>query len=462
MELKSSSKFQTINYFYFIYNFLGRYPTSLNLSYLWNFGFSSAIFLLIQLVTGIFLSMHYVANVDYAFFSIESIMRDVNYGWLLRYFHSNGASFFFFCVYVHLFRNLFFLSFLPPKRGVWNLGIIIMFLMIIAAFTGYVLPWGQMSFWAATVITNLCSVIPIIGNYIVIWLWGGYSINTETLNRFFSFHFLVPFVILVLVLFHIILLHHRGSSNKLKVNVFFDKVMFNPFFVIKDLYFIVILFFIFFIFVGFLPNYLGHPDNYIQADPLVTPSHIVPEWYFLPFYAILRSIPSKIVGVTIMFLSILVLILFPFFILNRSVLLNFHKWHVKLFFKHRKQLEREKFFKNIMEFIWFRRFDLLFWLVFFNCVFLGLIGSKPIEYPFLTVGRICSLFYFYYFYYLVKNLNNINSLINMFKIFFWIIPFYFGQLLLFIDKNLLKVFSLIVKDTPKYSTQIEWAIHNYQ
>ena len=449
MKLETQSTFQLIRFAYSIYNYILRYPTPLNLSYLWNFGFASGIFLSIQLVTGIFLSMHYVANIDYAFLSVENIMRNINYGWLLRYLHSNGASFFFLCVYIHLFRNFFFNSYLPPKQNVWNIGVLILFLMIIAAFTGYVLPWGQMSFWAATVITNLFSAIPIIGNFIVIWLWGGFSINTETLNRFFSFHFLTPFIILILVLFHIILLHEKGSSNKLRITNFFDKLMFNPFFTIKDLFFVIIILDIFFIFVGFYPNYLGHPDNYIPADPLLTPAHIVPEWYFLPFYAILRSIPSKIMGILALFCSIIVLVIFPFFI-NLSIINRFLNWNIKKFFfndfninsaviENWNNLSFDSIIQDIrlvIQFIWLYRFELLFWFFFFNCLLLGFIGGKPIEYPFLVIGRISSFFYFFYFFYLIKSSNYLPFFVFIQQFIHFLFPF-LKTFYYFIDRQVL-------------------------
>lgn len=300
--------------YYLFYDFFLKYPTPNNIGYFWNFGVASLAFLGVQIITGVFLSMNYVPNAELAFISVENIMRNVFLGWFFRYMHLNGASFFFICVYLHAFRNLYYFSFLRPRQNVWNIGVLILLLMILTAFTGYVLPWGQMSFWAATVITNLASAVPFCGDFIVIWLWGGYSINTFTLNRFFSFHYILPFIILALVAIHIIFLHSEGSSNKLSSVFKFDKLMFHPYFTTKDVNFLVIIFFIYFSFVGFFPNYLGHPDNYIPADPLVTPSHIVPEWYFLPFYAILRSIPSKSLGVAVLLLSILILMIFPIFL----------------------------------------------------------------------------------------------------------------------------------------------------
>ena len=387
--------------FYSFYNFFLRYPTPTNLSYFWNFGVASLVFLFLQLATGIFLSMNYVASAELAFLSIENIMRNINLGWLLRYMHLNGASFFFICVYLHVFRNLYFFSFLRPRQNVWNVGVLILLLMIITAFTGYVLPWGQMSFWAATVITNLASAIPYCGDSIVIWLWGGYSINTFTLNRFFSFHYILPFIILVLVAIHVIFLHSKGSSNKLNATFKLDKLMFHPYFTMKDVNFILILLFIFFIFVGFFPNYLGHPDNYIPADPLVTPAHIVPEWYFLPFYAMLRSIPSKFWGVAVLLLSILCLLIFPAFF-NYKFLRS--KNAVSPFVHKGKSKELHTFY------------TFLFWCFVVVCVFLGIIGGKPIDFPYLTFGRLFTFAYFMYFVVLILYYN--RAFVDFFNNFF--------------------------------------------
>jgi quinol-cytochrome oxidoreductase complex cytochrome b subunit len=269
------------------------YPGPSNLNYIWSFGIFLLVCLIIQILTGIFLAMHYVPNIDLAFVSVEHIMRDVNFGWLLRYIHANGASMFFISVYLHICRGLYYSSYTYPRQLLWCIGVIIFLLMIITAFLGYVLPWGQMSFWGATVITNLASAVPYVGNSIVFWLWGGFSVDNATLNRFFSFHYLLPFIIAALTVVHMIFLHDGKSNNPLGIDaITFDNVPFTPYFVVKDL-FAVILFFVFFgFFIFYLPNYLGHTDNYIPANPLVTPAHIVPEWYLLPFYAILRSVPD--------------------------------------------------------------------------------------------------------------------------------------------------------------------------
>ena len=352
-----------------IYNFLYNYPVSLNLTYYWNYGIYSLICLIIQIVTGIFLAMHYTPEQNLAFLSIEHIMRDVHMGWFIRYLHANGASMFFIVVYIHMFRGLYFSSYLYPREWVWISGIFIFLLMIITAFLGYVLPWGQMSFWAATVITNLVSAVPFIGSDIVIWLWGGYAVDNATLNRFYSFHFFLPFIILGFVFIHLIFLHKEGSNNFLGIEFKeFDLTYMYPFYIIKDLYGIMIFFIFFSIFLFFLPNYLGHTDNYIPANPLVTPTHIVPEWYFLPFYAILRSIPNKLLGVLIMLGSILVLLLLPFIF----------KFEVK-----------SLIFRPLSRYF--------FWIFFFICILLGWLGSMPASEPYVFLSQFVTFFYFSYF-----------------------------------------------------------------
>jgi ubiquinol-cytochrome c reductase cytochrome b/c1 subunit len=343
------------------------YPAPSNLNYWWNFGVLSFVCLFLQLFTGIFLAMHYTAHADLAFLSVEHIMRDVNYGWILRYLHLNGASFFFLMVYIYLFRGLYYGSFNYPREVLWMLGVIIMLLMILTAFMGYVLPWGQMSFWAATVITNLASAVPFVGNEIVLWLWGGFSVDNATLNRFFSLHYLFPFIITALVFLHIIFLHEHGSNNPLGINSNVDKIVF-PYFVIKDLYSLSFFFIILSYFVFFEPNLLGHPDNYIPANPMVTPTHIVPEWYFLPFYAILRSVPNKTFGVVLLLAAIIVLLVLPLF--GRSFIRSF-------------------VFRPI--------YKVFFWFFFMDCILLGWIGGKPIEYPFYEFGQFFTFFYFSYF-----------------------------------------------------------------
>jgi len=352
-----------------IYDMGISYPVPSSISYLWNFGFLAFICLIIQIITGIFLAMHYVANIDLAFLSVEHIMRDVNYGWLIRYIHANGASMFFFVVYIHVFRGLYYGSYLHPRESVWIIGVFILLIMILTAFMGYVLPWGQMSFWGATVITNLASAIPFIGNDIVYWLWGGFSVDNATLNRFFSFHYIFPFIIFALVLIHLILLHEVKSNNPLGLqNLLIDKIPFTPYFTIKDLFGFIFFLIIFSYLVFFEPNILGHSDNYIPANPLSTPTHIVPEWYFLPFYAILRSVPNKLGGVILMLLSILILIIIPFII----------KYDIR---------------SNQ-----FRIFSKIFFYIFLNnCLILGWIGGNPVEFPYVDIGLFCTIFYFSYF-----------------------------------------------------------------
>jgi quinol-cytochrome oxidoreductase complex cytochrome b subunit len=356
------------------------YPTPVNINYLWNFGSMAGIFLVVQIITGIFLAMHYTPHVDLAFLSVEHIMRDVNNGWLIRYLHANGASMFFGVVYIHVARGIYYGSYQKPRGFVWVAGVVILILMMATAFMGYVLPWGQMSFWAATVITNLFSAFPIVGEPIVAWLWGGFSVDNATLNRFFSFHYLLPFLIVGAVLAHLAVLHQNGSNNPLGVHSGIDKIPFYPYFVIKDLFSWVIAFIFYFGFVFFAPNYLGHTDNYIEANAMVTPAHIVPEWYFLPFYAILRSIPHKLGGVIAMFAALLVLLLLPY--LNTSEV-------------------RSSSFRPIH-----RQF---FWLLVLDYFVLGWIGGCAPETPYLEIGQIATFFYFLYFLFIVPFLGIIEK-----------------------------------------------------
>ena len=265
----------------FLDNHVIHYPTPINLTYAWSFGSSAGICLIIQMVSGIFLAMHYTPHIDLAFSSVEHIMRDVNHGWLIRYIHANGASMFFIVVYCHIFRGLYYGSYMHPRQLLWCSGVLIFILMMATAFMGYVLPWGQMSFWGATVITSLFTALPVIGQTIVDWLWGGFTVNNATLNRFFSIHFFLPFVIAGLTIIHLALLHKDGSTNPLGAESGGDKISFYPYFFVKDLYAFFVFVFVFAVFVYFFPNTLGHPDNYIPADPMHTPAHIVPEWYFL-------------------------------------------------------------------------------------------------------------------------------------------------------------------------------------
>ena len=359
------------------------YPTPRNLSYFWNFGSLAGVTLVIMIVTGILLAMQYTPHVDHAFNSVERIMRDVNYGWLIRYIHMNGASFFFIVVFIHIFRGLYYGSYKAPRELLWMIGVVILLAMMATAFMGYVLPWGQMSFWGATVITNLFSAIPIVGEGIVVWLWGGFAVDNPTLNRFFALHYLLPFVIFGLVFVHLWALHRFGSNNPLGIDAKGpqDKIPFHPYYTVKDLYGLGIFLILFCAFVFFAPNYLGHPDNYIQADALSTPPHIVPEWYFLPFYAILRAIdfdflwivPAKLGGVILMFGSILVLLLLPW--LDRSPV-------------------RSASFRPYYK--WF------FWVFVIDCVVLGWVGSQPADgtvagIPMVVLGQIGTLYYFGFF-----------------------------------------------------------------
>ena len=350
-------------------NMLIDYPQPANLSYLWNFGSLAGLILVIQIVTGIALAMHYTPHVDLAFFSVEHIMRDVNYGWLLRYMHANGASMFFIIVYLHIFRGLYYGSYASPRTLLWSVGVIIFFIMIMTAFMGYVLPWGQMSFWGATVITNLFSAIPLIGNSIVLWLWGGFSVDNATLNRFFSLHYLLPFLIAGLSLVHLTLLHQYGSSNPLGIDdSAIIKISFFPYFYLKDL-FAFLIFLMVLVYLVFLdPNLLGHPDNYTPANPMVTPPHIVPEWYFLPYYAILRSIPNKLGGVIAMAGAIFILLSLSYFNLGTV---------------------RSSIFRPFYQFF--------FWLLFFDFIFLGWIGQKPVKEVFVFLGQLGTCFYFLFF-----------------------------------------------------------------
>jgi len=354
--------------FFILNNHLIDYPTPKNINYFWGFGSLAGLCLAIQLVTGIFLAMHYTPHVDLAFYSVEHIMRDVNSGWLFRYIHANGASMFFIVVYIHIARGLFYGSYMAPRIILWFSGVTLFLLMMATAFMGYVLPWGQMSFWGATVITNLFTAIPIIGESLAFWLWGGFSVDNATLNRFFSLHYLLPFGILGLVLVHLILLHLPGSSNPQGCTNSFDKVPFYPYLYVKDLFGLLLLFIVFSYFVFFNPNVLGHPDNYIEANAMVTPAHIVPEWYFLPFYAILRSIPNKLGGVLCMVAAIVILYLLPY--LNTASVVNTsYRYYFQYFY----------------------------WFLIFDVCLLGWLGACPVEVPFISLGQLGTLYYFSFF-----------------------------------------------------------------
>ncbi len=346
------------------------YPTPKNLNYWWTFGGILSFCLVTQIITGIILAMHYTPHVDFAFNSVEHIMRDVNYGWMLRYIHANGASMFFIAVYIHMFRGMYYGSYKAPREVLWILGVIIYILMMAAAFMGYVLPWGQMSLWGATVITNLFGAIPLVGENIAIWLWGGFSVDNPTLNRFFSLHYLIPFLIAGVVVLHIWALHVPGNNNPVGISVKGkqDTVPFHPYYTVKDGFALTLFLILFSYFIFFAPNVLGHADNYIPANPLVTPAHIVPEWYLLPFYAILRAVPDKLGGVVLMFGAIFVMFLLPW--LDTS--------------KVRSARYRPLF----------RQFYVLFIL---DCLLLGYLGAQPAEGVYIVLARVGTVYYFAHF-----------------------------------------------------------------
>lgn len=356
-----------------IYHTLFEYPSPINLSYSWNFGSMAIVILAIQIITGIFLAMFYIPDANLAFKSVEYIMREVNYGYLLRFMHSNGATMFFVVVYAHILRGLYYGSYMYPRQLLWMIGVIIKLLMIITAFMGYVLPWGQMSFWGATVITNLVSVVPFVGDYLLWWLWGSFNVDHATLKKFFSLHFLLPFIILALTFLHLIALHQNGSSNPLGVDgtprTF---IKFSPYYVVKDYLGLFAFFFFYLYLVFFNPDLAGHPDNYIIANPMVTPPHIVPEWYFLPYFAVLRSIDNKTMGVLLLLFSIFVLILVPY--INRP-------------------LQRSSSNRPAYQYI--------FWFQVIIIFYLGYIGGCEAVEPYLTVGRVCMIMYFITFILLI-------------------------------------------------------------
>lgn len=352
----------------FIDSHIIHYPTPINLNYAWSFGSLSGLCLVIQIITGLFLAMHYTPHIDLAFSSVEHIMRDVNNGWLIRYMHANGASMFFVVVYCHIFRGLYYGSYMHPRQLLWCSGVLIFILMMATAFMGYVLPWGQMSFWGATVITSLVTAVPLVGQSVVEWLWGGFIVDNATLNRFFSLHFFLPFIIAGLSLLHLALLHKDGSNNPLGVDTSMDKIPFYPYFVIKDAFAFFSFLFVFLIFLFYFPNTLGHPDNYILADSLHTPAHIVPEWYFLPFYAILRSIPDKLAGVVAMFSAILILFVLPWLDSCKVKSANYRPL--------------------------FRIFTYIF---FINFIILGYLGGEVAEEPYITFSQISTIWYFTHF-----------------------------------------------------------------
>lgn len=342
------------------------YKCPTNFNYWYNFGFLSMFFLILQIITGIFLAMFYTANIEITFGIVISSTTEVYYAWWLRTLHSNGASFFFLCVYIHMARGLYYGSYAYPRQWLWVSGSIIWLLMIVTAFLGYILPWGQMSFWGAMVITNLLGAIPYIGGDIVYLLWGSFSISNATLQRFYSLHFTLPFVILLVTIIHFILLHEYGSNNPLGISSVTDNIPFIPYYGIKDLYSLFWVIIVFSFFVYYFPDFLGHSDNYIEADPLVTPAHIVPEWYFLPMYAVLRSVPNKLLGVFLIFMFVFCIITLPFYT---------------------KNFIRSSIFRPIYAFT--------VWLFIFVCILLGWIGGLPVIYPFLEIGQILTFLYFF-------------------------------------------------------------------
>jgi len=374
LSIKQHSLFQLIN------AHLIEYPTPSNLTLFWNYGFLAAMCLVTQLLSGIALAMHFTPHVDLAFLSVEHIMRDVNGGWLIRYIHANGASMFFITVYIHIARGLYYGSYMQPRGLVWTLGVIILILVMATAFMGYVLVWGQMSFWAATVITNFFTAFPIVGDKIVTLLWGGFSVDNATLNRFFSLHYLLPFLIAGVVVVHMAAVHNDGSNNPLGISSHADKISFFPYFFIKDTLGLVggLIFFSFFVYYS--PNSLGHSDNYIPANPMSTPEHIVPEWYFLFAYAILRSIPNKLMGVLALFASLLVLLILP--LINTSAV-------------------RSSLYRPL-----FQRF---FWFLVADFFLLSYLGQAPAESPYIEVGQVATIYYFGFFIILVPILGRLEK-----------------------------------------------------
>nr|QGR23979.1 cytochrome b [Drosophila borborema]QGR24005.1 cytochrome b [Drosophila koepferae]QGR24018.1 cytochrome b [Drosophila koepferae]QGR24031.1 cytochrome b [Drosophila seriema] len=348
-------------------------PAPINISSWWNFGSLLGLCLIIQILTGLFLAMHYTADINMAFNSVNHICRDVNYGWLLRTMHANGASFFFICIYLHVGRGIYYGSYLFTPT--WLIGVIILFLVMGTAFMGYVLPWGQMSFWGATVITNLLSAVPYLGIDLVQWIWGGFAVDNATLTRFFTFHFILPFIVLAMTMIHLLFLHQTGSNNPIGLNSNVDKIPFHPYFTYKDIVGFIIMIFALISLILINPNLLGDPDNFIPANPLVTPAHIQPEWYFLFAYAILRSIPNKLGGVIALVLSIAILMILPFYHLSKFRGIQFYPIN-----------------------------QILFWIMVVTVILLTWIGARPVEEPYVLIGQILTVIYF--LYYLINPLIN--------------------------------------------------------
>nr|UQS75801.1 cytochrome b [Heteralonia sp.] len=341
-------------------------PAPINISAWWNFGSLLGLCLIVQIMTGLFLAMHYTADINMAFNSVTHICRDVNYGWLLRTLHANGASFFFICIYLHVGRGMYYGSYLYTPT--WLVGVLILFLVMATAFMGYVLPWGQMSFWGATVITNLLSAIPYLGIDLVQWVWGGFAVDNATLTRFFTFHFILPFIVAAMTMIHLLFLHQTGSNNPLGINSNMDKIPFHPYFSFKDIVGFIIMLMMLVMLTLTDPYLLGDPDNFIPANPLVTPVHIQPEWYFLFAYAILRSIPNKLGGVIALVLSIAILAILPFYHLSKFRGIQFYPIN-----------------------------QVMFWLMVINVILLTWIGARPVEDPYIMIGQLLTITYFMYF-----------------------------------------------------------------
>nr|QEI59708.1 cytochrome b [Thitarodes pui] len=341
-------------------------PTPSNISSWWNFGSLLGLCLIIQIITGLFLTMHYSANIDLAFYSVNHICRNVNYGWLIRTLHTNGASFFFICIYIHIGRGIYYESFL--YKYTWLIGVLILFLLMATAFMGYVLPWGQMSFWGATVITNLLSALPYLGSMLVNWIWGGFAVDNATLTRFYTFHFLLPFILMMMTMIHLLFLHQYGSNNPLGINSNLDKIPFHPYFSFKDLFGFILMLKILMLLTLWNPYILSDPDNFIPANPLVTPIHIQPEWYFLFAYAILRSIPNKLGGVIALIMSIAILFILPF--------------------TFNKKFQGNQFYPLN---------KILFWNMLIIIILLTWIGARPVEDPYIMTGQSLTILYFLYY-----------------------------------------------------------------
>lgn len=355
-------------------------PSSIN--YWWNIGSLLGLCLIIQVITGILIAIHYSSNIELAFSSIEHIMRDIKNGWILRYIHANGASLFFICIYIHIAKGLYYGSYKSPRTLTWIIGIIIFIITIATAFLGYCSVYGQISHWGALVITNLFSAIPFIGKDIVEWLWGGFSVSNPLIQKFFALHYLIPFIIIALVIIHLIALHINGSSNPLGITSNLDRLPIHNYYIFKDLITIFVFLIILSLLVFYIPNILGHPDNYIPGNPLITPASIVPEWYLLPFYAILRSIPNKLLGVILMFSAILILLILP--LTDNSII-------------------RGNTFKIISK--------LFFFLFVFNFILLGILGSCHVEVPFIQIGQITTFLYFAYFLIFIPIISYIENIL---------------------------------------------------